>query len=333
MSLLKEQLEEAYKNLPILPTKEFFKEFALFKIYGRCLHTSNPDRKSTLSKIESELQELNLKFRVPINLAPNNWPANDEEDLKKLWIFLKSVKFSRRQIAIMLMVSSDSAIEMDTVYAHLMEATEKKSLRIKRKKKDGSYNKDHKEEKDIFTRRILNYCREKGIVIDTILDLYANDGNLSFYRDFKRHEGLINQDYFVVTNDLKEPNNDFQEDAGVLTKDFRRGRYKFALVDADAFGDPGTNINILDLINITDNVLILTFCEAPRFAYRNKTVLHNWGWNLFREHPKFGSFIERTIFQVERLGKLYYKKITYIDHYAWRGNSGFRIAFKVEDMK
>lgn len=333
MNLLKETLEEAYKNLPVIPTEEFFKEYALFKIHGRCLHTFNPSRKLTLLKIESKLKELDLKFRTPINLAPNNWPIEDEKDLKKLWVFLKSVKFSRRQIAIMLMISSDSMIGMDTVYVHLMEATEKKSLKIKRKKRDRSYNEDHKEEKDIFTRKILNYCRENNIVIDTILDLYAGDGNLSFYRNDLRHKGLVNQDYFVITNDLKEPNNDFQEDAGALTKNFRQGEYKFSLVDADAYGDAGTNINILDLINITDNILILTFCEAPRFAYQNKKVLYNWGWNLFREHPNFGSFIERTIFQVERLGKLYYKKIIYIDHYAWKGNNGFRIAFKVEDMK
>lgn len=333
MIFMKEVLKEAYKDLPVTPTEEFFKEYALFKIHGKCLHTFNPNRNSTLLKIESGLKELDLKFRTPINLTPNNWPIEDEKDLKKLWVFLKSVRFSRRQIAVMLMISTDSTIGMDTVYVHLVEATEKKSLRIKRKKKDGSYNEDHKEEKDIFTRKILNYCRENGIAIDTILDLYANDGNLSFYRNNLRHKGLINQDYFVVTNDLKEPNNDFQEDAGALTKDFRKGKYKFSLVDADAFGDPGTHINILDLINITDNILILTFCEAPRFAYRNKKILYNWGWNLFKKHPKFESFIERTIFQVKRLGKLYYKKITHIDHCTWSGNNGFRIAFRIEDMK
>lgn len=330
---MKEVLEEAYKNLPVTPTEEFFKEYALFKIHGRCLHTFSAKRGNTLLEIESNLQDLKFNFRDPIQLSPANWPKNDEVDLIKLWSFLKSIKFSRRQLAIMLMISSDSPIKLNTVYVHLVEATEKRAQKIKRKKKDGTYNLDHFEIKDAFLRKILSCCISENISINTILDLYAGDGNLSFYKNIKRNNGLITEDQFVITNDLKKPNNLFKKDAGELAKEFYENGYRFALVDADAYGDPGTNINILDLINITKNVLILTFCGAPRFAYTNEKVLKNWGWDRFTTPLEYETFMERTILQIGRLGKLCKKKITYIDHCDWRGNNGFRIAFRIEDMK
>ena len=188
-----------------------------------------------------------------------------------------------------------------------------------------SYNRDHKEEKDEFTRRIL-----KTYKFNSIIDLFA--GPLSFYRDPERNLGCVSAP-FIDTNDKEGgyiQNNLHMKVEDLVPELFREGR-TYDFVDVDPFGSPATHRPLVDYILLSRKVLIMTFCGAAR----GKSIEHidqNYNWKASGIDPTKGNFMDNIINHMPILGKTVGKRVSCIGLCTYKGNNSFRVAFSVEDL-
>lgn len=194
-----------------------------------------------------------------------------------------------------------------------------KRIIISSKKANMSYNDKHILSKDAFTRSAIELVGISNI--KSVLDPFA--GVKSFYQNENRMLSKFNLGTEIITNDLHFKGHTYQIDAKILLDKLVNEGKTFDLVDLDPFNQPLYYISLINLINMTDKLLILTIGGMDRNKTK-RTIKSIWDI----EFTSDCNALELMVAKIESTGKTFCNKsVKMIDYRKYGGT--YRIAFKI----